>query len=272
MILLFENNSNSQTLLRKEIFNYEDGDKWVIRTDREGPPIYKKYEVLNKSVYNSDSISYQMKVKYYDWKYSDFSYITFDSIMMYHYGSLNKEYFDSFTLKDTTIIVNVNNIDYKVYLFKDSTNLNECQLLSNIRRKDITPIISEHKLTTETAIKGIGVLKYLAYPGRSGNFTKEELLYYKKGNDSCGDIKSLPTSLNTVIQSKINFFPNPCSDYFKVMDEFSNVSIYNEKGQLLSTHIGTNEPISVKDLKNGIYFIQVNKNNFIYHSKLIVLH
>lgn len=272
LVFSIVNNTFAQTLSKGQVFDYEVGDHWIIRTDYAGPSLYRHYYVTSKTIYNSDSIAYQFKSKNYYWSFTDWSYKSFDSIYSIQYGSLSLPFFEQFKLKDTIINVEINGKQYQSYSLKDSSYYDSCFLLINKRTVKETPPLSEHFIKQVNALAGIGVLEYHYYPLFQDRFNNEELIYYKKGNDSCGDIKSLPTSLNAVIQSKIKLFPNPCSDYFKVLDEFSNVSIYNEKGQLLSTHTSKNEPISVKDLKNGIYFIQVNKNNFIYHSKLIVLH
>lgn len=240
--------------------------------DRNGPPLYKLYLVLSKTIHNSDSISVLLKIKYYDWKYSDLSYITFDSVINEHYGSLNQNYFDSFMKKDTNIIVNVNNKEYKIYSLKDSSYTDDCQLILNERRIDYTPVVSEHKLTKEIAVKGVGVLKYYAHPGRFDDFSNEELIYVKKGNDSCGTLNTLPTSLNTVFNTELMIFPNPCNQFFKVLNGFETLNILNDKGQLIYSYESTNEPISVKELKNGFYFIQMMKGDIVINSKLVVLH
>lgn len=273
LIVLFDSSQlKSQTLLNHDVFNYEIGEQWVIRTDYNGPPLYRHFRVTNKTVFNADSIAYQFKTTFYHWKYSDFSYIKSDSIYELHFGKLNQPYFSAFLKSDTVVRIEINGNESQIYSLKDSVYFNECNLAINSREIKETPIISEHKYTIETAIAGIGVLKTVSFPRLQDNFSKEDLIYVKKGNDSCGNIKSLPTKVQFIIDVKSLIYPNPCNDFLKLDIEYDKLQFYNAQGEMVKSIEDFNHQVNMEDLMNGVYTIRLVRDKQIIYYKVLVLH
>ena len=79
---------------------------------------------------------------------------------------------------------------------------------------------------------------------------------------------------NIFSETEIKFFPNPTNGLLNLeITQFQSSIIYvlNSLGQVILNQISENiNLIDLRDFENGIYFIQVNKNNKpIYRSKII---
>ncbi|QSS97015.1 T9SS type A sorting domain-containing protein [Psychroflexus sp. ALD_RP9] len=84
-------------------------------------------------------------------------------------------------------------------------------------------------------------------------------------------------SSNEVLNSdNVKLYPNPVvNEYFRVsLPSFVNeakIKVYNNLGQkLISEDIKSNNKISSKGLKSGVYFIEISANENTYNTKLIV--
>ncbi len=85
----------------------------------------------------------------------------------------------------------------------------------------------------------------------------------------------IPTGIEQTEQSKLSIAPNPAQDYFTVKlenNQLFDINIYDSEGRLIKSQKASNNmrKIDIKDLKSGIYFIQItDANNRVYSSKLI---
>ena len=117
----------------------------------------------------------------------------------------------------------------------------------------------------------------------SNNFEHMYLIKTDSNGVSSGNI----SSVNTFISSKINpketvkIYPNPANDYFNIdlystNNSFSSIEITSITGQVVQV-IDINNAndilqVSTQDIENGIYFIQLKKNNEVITGKIIVQH
>jgi len=102
-----------------------------------------------------------------------------------------------------------------------------------------------------------------------------ELKYYKKGDKTWGT----PLSIDNIKRDNTNLvkvYPNPASDNIHI--EIGNeewvggtIQIMNFMGQVVFTNTLTSnkETISIEHLSSGLYIIQYNVNNQIFHFKFI---
>ena len=109
--------------------------------------------------------------------------------------------------------------------------------------------------------------------------TGMQLLYYKKGLDSCGlaPIIPLPTSINEPeFISSFTVYPNPFSTqtnlvFFETQNN-SLITITNILGEVVfeMSFIGNELTLDKGELKDGIYFLHVNDRKKIETTKLII--
>jgi hypothetical protein len=78
-------------------------------------------------------------------------------------------------------------------------------------------------------------------------------------------------------ESELLVFPNPSSNFIKITllsssQSSSEVRIYNNAGQLMQTEelFETTNQLNISNLVNGLYILEVNKNNRKIYQKLIV--
>ena len=84
----------------------------------------------------------------------------------------------------------------------------------------------------------------------------------------------VPNNIEQVEQNTVSIAPNPAQDYFVVnmeANQLIDITIYDANGRLVKTQKASNaRKIDIKDLKSGIYFIQItDANKEVFSSKLI---
>lgn len=68
-------------------------------------------------------------------------------------------------------------------------------------------------------------------------------------------------------------YPNPAKDVFKINQTVEKIKIYNQLGQLIASYdreVQSHQDINIKDLKPGIYTVEIIKNEDNFSRKLIV--
>ncbi len=84
------------------------------------------------------------------------------------------------------------------------------------------------------------------------------------------------TDINNSFGNTNSIYPNPASSIVHIIsqDNINSVRIFNTSGLLLldEKENGNTLDLSVEELKNGLYFLQVNNKNYSYTQKLIVTH
>ncbi len=85
----------------------------------------------------------------------------------------------------------------------------------------------------------------------------------------------LSVSENQKLQSKINVYPNPVSDYLNIEGPhsiiISKIEILNMQGAIVISlkTIDTQNTISLADFPNGIYILRISTNEGVMTTKLI---
>jgi Secretion system C-terminal sorting domain len=107
-----------------------------------------------------------------------------------------------------------------------------------------------------------------------GNQT-EELIYFHKVNEIWGASKPIISSDNTPsVYNKIKLSPNPAKGiiYLETEIDFDKIQIIDLNGQVVLSENKTHQ-VSISDLSNGIYFMQIFKQKtLICVNKIIVNH
>jgi hypothetical protein len=96
------------------------------------------------------------------------------------------------------------------------------------------------------------------------------LVYYKKGNDSCGTAPIMTAVEQNMEKNILSLFPNPTHTNFSV-DQTGELKVYDVAGRLVKEQIVSKVKavIDCKDLQEGIYFVKVNDGEKVFTQKLI---
>ena len=124
----------------------------------------------------------------------------------------------------------------------------------------------------------LGITDNLLERGEAGNYFFK-ILGYQSGDFMWGELDELPIISSTVEQAESLFevYPNPVNELIHIgfPQDVNNVSIsvYNLQGQLMiSNELEKGEEVSVKDLLEGLYLIEIKNANRIYKEKILVAH
>jgi hypothetical protein len=132
----------------------------------------------------------------------------------------------------------------------------------------------------DTYGKGLGWISHYyntcsnGFPGcQSG----KELVYYKKGTDSCGTYQSiLVTGINNITYTpeQLNIYPNPTSGIFTITGKTLRkiiANLYDINGRhLLSINTNSASNIDASGLDNGVYTLAIKTGAGIVYKKLII--
>lgn len=123
---------------------------------------------------------------------------------------------------------------------------------------------------------GLGEVNY--YRSSQGGYASRGLIYYKKGNVSCGESVYI-TSLHQISQNiSTKISPNPFTNQISIQfgvtpKQIVQFNLYNNLGQLiLKKAIDGNDPITIpiaKDIPKGVYYGMVHIGNQIQTIKLL---
>lgn len=79
-------------------------------------------------------------------------------------------------------------------------------------------------------------------------------------------------SIRRSVESTVNIYPNPASDYIYVENTptpYFTVQLIDAKGRIISTHLNTNK-IAVKNMTNGVYYVQILSNEQNSMRKVVI--
>jgi hypothetical protein len=127
---------------------------------------------------------------------------------------------------------------------------------------------------TLTVYNGLGEIYYTPpFP----NNDKYIPVYYKKGNETCGNWVNFEYLLTGIKEEKndletVTIDPNPAEHFIKInnpKNEIIQLTIYDSMGKkvLENEIVNQNEMINVEQLQNGVYIINLNNS---FKSKLII--
>jgi hypothetical protein len=248
--------SGQNYLTKGQVYDFNVGDVFQSKISFNLNSFVKYYTktILNKTIsITGDSIDYIIKKE----EYIPIQCPTCQANLITTFGTLKVS-----QLSDSIVVGIVAPTNPLVFL-KDTSYIDFC----NKKVRNVYQYA--------TIFMGVGILNgsyyveacggpYSFYTTTAGNglpYTEsEDLIYYKKGSDSCGVFVSYlginSQALNSVIFS---LFPNPSNDKLKIEAStlFNEYSIFSTNGQIVQSGKLNNNEIDIKALPNGIYNLQV---------------
>lgn len=269
-------------LTRGEVFDYNVGDEFHYSIGGIPGVYYKRYTVIDREESaNNDTLFYQLHLSSYlagpDGDGGTYETISEDTVTQTYTN-----------LEDSITDFGPNGLIYDIYLdstyhyYPDSIityDSSWCNLELN-GYIDYPPVF-EPPLIRRTWGRGVGIVeKYHYDPSSGGNPTLEDyrLLYYKKGNDSCGEpsTASLPSNIRN--HSPVRVYPNPANDIINI-DQAQNViksiSIYDSKGaKMICTFNQTedNYQLNTLNLSSGMYTLLIELEDKVIYNKVSIIH
>ncbi|MEP0266849.1 T9SS type A sorting domain-containing protein [Dokdonia sp.] len=90
-------------------------------------------------------------------------------------------------------------------------------------------------------------------------------------------IVDLPKTLSTtslILENQIKIYPNPAVHTVTIGNSASiplkNITIYDLKGSIIKTNLSSSEPINIRSLQSGVYFIEIKSIEETITKRLIV--
>ncbi|OFY84640.1 MAG: hypothetical protein A3F72_01395 [Bacteroidetes bacterium RIFCSPLOWO2_12_FULL_35_15] len=272
-------NSYAQlTMTHGDAYNYTVGDVFVIHSyskNVSGPggysysptdSLYEKTTILNKFFSASaDTVFYNclIKTKYvhYNQPYAQAPYFTF---------TYN-------TLTDTLFYTDLNSpiqnypfmMTYPCYADSiDSVYIEPNPYCSKkIWHKEYVwgTNCFEEPFQKYDYVEGCGGPYYYYFDASGGSLNWRDLIYYKKGIDSCGQNVSFTTGLAELsnLESEITVFPNPMNTYttitFSEPQKQATIILTDALGKEIKkiNFTGKQLRIEKEEMKAGIYFIRI---------------
>ncbi|HYX05707.1 MAG TPA: T9SS type A sorting domain-containing protein [Bacteroidales bacterium] len=278
VLLLVSLNGFSQNVLKiGEVFDFEIGDEFHYKSF-VGTPSGERLKVIEKCYSeNKDTVYYKFEVN----KYMS-SYVSDpEPHLIYSYYSFEQS--KSFSHLDSSIFTTF--LDCKFYDENDvycrfdsiiSYSTKWCGL--EINGYDATVGEFEPSRYIHTCGKGVGDVRVYLQFGSSGGIVDEdkELVYYKKGDQMCGepDLTSIPLNNNTSKIAKI--YPNPTSSLITIkLNEPSTdhfiFEIINIQGKIIHHQEiqGTSCQYDLSGIEKGIYVVKIYISGNILYKKVI---
>jgi Secretion system C-terminal sorting domain len=252
---------NLTPLTVKMVYDFEVGDVFIykqigfLNATVRFDTLYERQNILRKQLFLPDSIRYFIKKETF-YKSSPFKLIV-------SLDTLNIKNLDSLAVYRLKSIPQ----DSQVY------TVDRFYILNNSNRKVNGRYLACKKcLDLEYGIyfgEGIGLVEeYSSYP------QGKNLLYFKKGTETWGTPINFPTSLFTpsVFQAKISFSPNPTNSILNIETDtdFDKIQVTNLNGQVVLKENKTAQ-ITLSNLPNGIYFMQLYSENVLKGVKKFVI-
>ncbi len=268
-LFLFITSLKSQDLTVREVFDYEVGDEFHFSRSNV-PPNAHRFVVIGKyHSANQDTVFYVEKHDSYT------SYVVYTPSPHLEYSIGNKVDTVSYSNLDASIssLLNLNPMDScdqikdSVYSSSEYCNRRTYQYNSCIQ------CCFEGQQTESHYTEGLGQpYYYFSYPAEnySENFS---MFYYKKGIDSCGTAdRSYYTAINEQFLQQISTSPNPAKDHLK-LEGFTGaitVNIRNIAGQLIQSAVVSHGILSLSNLMNGVYLLELTRDGSTRVIKLVI--
>lgn len=277
-ILLINLNSFAQpTMTHGDVYNYNVGDVFVIRNYSKNvsapwggysptDSLYEKTTILSKYFSAStDTVFYNCLVKskyvHYNQPYAQAPYFT----VTYS------------TLANTLFYTNLNSpIQNYPFMMTSPCYTDSIDSIYNepypycskkIWHKEYVwgPTCFEEPFQKYDYVEGCGGPYYNYFSASEGTVFWRELIYYKKGIDSCGNNVSFTTGLSELSHSEsdISVFPNPANNYttitFSEPQKQTTIIITDAVGKVIRKLIFTGRQIRIEkgEMKEGVYFIRI---------------
>lgn len=248
----------SQALTYHQVYDLHIGDEIGMRIwdDYNGGLNLQWLKVINRQEISKDSLilTYYRRTLKYRYNGNIFSDDTFNQYI----HQLDSPVFKNFYPHYTRIIEDTLSGPFIEY--RDSIYTDKCGAEINSRYYEFNGE-GYYEETEDLAFKGLGIFRQWRQNlgSRDDNVVDVFLEYYVKNGDTCGNTIDFPLDLHAPIkQSRVNLYPNPCSDilYIRGLDTYV-FKLYNLHGQLLKQG-AEQEVIHVGDLSSGLYILELN--------------
>lgn len=271
------------TYLRYDVFQFNLGDEFqYAESHGTGASTYntlrESFTVIDIA-YNADStnVTYRFSVEGRDsWITSDYNWST--------------SYFKD-TIYETYVSLDLTLAQYDTLFFPYFDSLNYGPRVDTFAR--INPwlcdtLIQGHYYLTSTfegssyeTGYGLGlgcvISNYVdgSNPTYSGNpYHYRSLVGFVKNGDTCGNVVSTALTLSESSLSNLQTYPNPCSNHLTIhgIEQPADFSILSTNGQVVlngQLSQGQNR-ISVSELKNGLYILQIKTTEGVRVEKFMV--
>jgi hypothetical protein len=121
--------------------------------------------------------------------------------------------------------------------------------------------------------KGVGLKSYLydqCASAGNGCFQTLQLIWYKKGSDSCGTAPIITSIAPEMSNNSLTIFPNPSHDQFSV-NLTGELKIYDVTGRLVQSQTVSRKQETVHcKLNAGLYFVTVADGAKLFTQKLVI--
>lgn len=260
----------AQTLTVREVFDYEVGDEFHIRSSsHSAPPVVDRFTVIEKRFSKSkDTVFYSIANNGYT--YDPWNVVARIDTQKLFYTNLSSPIFN----------VQLKDWEKELKLDRDS------MVLDTITTPDSTLCSTSknafHARTREFEhqrgyAKGLGFIYDRSF-GINGivDGYGRYMLYYKKGNETCGkpDLKNSIPKIQPELE--IDVFPNPASETLYIafdgnFNEPVNIDVLTMNGEILMTTslLTPTTQLSIENLATGTYLVKC-KTSQTAHTELII--
>lgn len=282
-LVIFISGYSQETMTIEQVFDFNIGDKYQYRSSLQDQPenaltkeiIDKHYSLNNDTLfYLIHQTYYQVDVEFYPephWVYN-FG----EDTITEQYTNLDSPILDYFPdLRYDSLVLHYDN-DFNYDTIIEYSEL-LCDRLSNGFDCSFPASAVEPNYINYRFGEGLGIISETVYEGSgawNGPTIAKSLIFYSKGDETCGTMDSL--TFNPQVKEKIDFdiFPNPTKDYIQILaDKYENaiIELYDMTGGLI-TKQKMNErltQIDISKVSSGIYILKINYDNKTFTSKII---
>src|SRR5574343_63558 len=271
----------AQILTNAEVYDVAIGDKLAyteyIYRGTYGPPLYVFKKVIDKQVFGRDSLHLTYYVGTYGYEVP--SWVNRSYIEKLSIHDLDSPYFKNFGKQDTfyqyfSDFDTLKKRPYGYSLLRDSSNLDTCGTVFNVRYSYNIAMLSGHSMYSSNAYKGIGVLNsHTSSDGGNVYGSEKRINYYYHNNQYCGS-KFFPVNLDHSIWLQMSLSPNPASNELIVKLPLSGAySIKNSLGQAWQSGYlngdGSDQIIALSEIDSCVYTIVLQSAQQCYTAKFI---
>ena len=287
------------TMTHGEVFNYDVGDEFCVQYkeiayQQSWPPYWLQPYTYYKTTILSKSFSSLMDTVFYNCKNE-----TQQNVYVLNAAQTNYEWQSTYSIQNTSLYYTDLNSPIQNYPFayffnepcySDSIDSVYIDTLQYCNRKiwHMNPIDSaclEPANETWDYVSGCGGPYYFYMEYFSGPLgISSKLIYYKKGNDTCGSYINMATGFSETDNPKfeITLYPNPTSGIFTIEStsaKLTSIKIMNVLGECVYhseirnsnvTQSLSKSEINLTGVSKGIYFLQANTAAGIVNKKIMV--
>ena len=263
-------NINCQELMKiGVVFDFEINDEFQISGNApDQPPNADRIKIIEKYYStNGDTVFY---VRAHDSYQTTVEWEPEPHLEYYFYTDTTTVYY---TNLDSSLYYYYEGFQYDTNVYYDTeycdSLVNECEFAVG----EFEPDYYERSFA-----KGLGLVYSFYYSGSELTVEYDRrMFYYKKNGNECGvpDLTTVGVKNNNVELNNYEIYPNPVKStiYIKNYSESENfkIRLINGQGQLIKTKtlIGRNNKIDINSISEGIYSLEIIRNDKIERFKIL---